>query len=49
MRSLWRGVKMGREIGDAPYRMRDFDLLDPEGNRICFGEAIERVDGATAV
>lgn len=40
---LERGVQMGREISNAPYRMRDFDLLDPEGNRICFGEAIERV------
>jgi uncharacterized glyoxalase superfamily protein PhnB len=35
-----RGVAMGREVGDQPYRMRDFDLFDPEGNRICFGEAI---------
>ena len=42
-----RGVKIGREIGDQPYRMRDFDLLDPEGNRICFGEALERVGGAS--
>jgi hypothetical protein len=38
-----RGVTIGRAISNAPYRMRDFDLLDPEGNRICFGEAIERV------
>jgi uncharacterized glyoxalase superfamily protein PhnB len=35
------GVTIARPIGNAPYRMRDFDLLDPEGNRICFGEAIE--------
>jgi hypothetical protein len=41
-----RGVRIGREISDAPYRMRDFDLIDPEGNRICFGEAIEQVTGA---
>lgn len=40
-----RGVRIGREISDAPYRMRDFDLFDPEGNRICFGEAIERTQG----
>jgi catechol 2,3-dioxygenase-like lactoylglutathione lyase family enzyme len=44
-----RGVRVGREIGDQPYRMRDFDLLDPERNRICFGEALERVTGAAAV
>ena len=40
---LERGVAISREIGDQPYRMRDFDLFDPEGNRICFGEALERV------
>jgi uncharacterized glyoxalase superfamily protein PhnB len=38
-----RGVEMGRAISDAPYGMRDFDLFDPEGNRVCFGEALERV------
>ncbi|HEY2861629.1 MAG TPA: VOC family protein [Terracidiphilus sp.] len=41
---LSRGVTMGREISDAPYRMRDFDLFDPDGNRICFGEPIERIE-----
>jgi hypothetical protein len=40
---------MGREVGDQPYRMRDFDLFDPEGNRVCFGEALERVSGPAAV
>lgn len=40
---LERRVKIGREISNTPYRMRDFDLFDPEGNRICFGEAIERI------
>lgn len=39
-----RGVAMARAIGDQPYRMRDFDLFDPEGNRLCFGEAIEQVE-----
>jgi uncharacterized glyoxalase superfamily protein PhnB len=46
---LARGVTMGREISNAPYRMRDFDIFDPEGNRICFGEAMERVAAAAAV
>ena len=45
---LARGVAIGREIGDQPYRMRDFDLFDPEGNRICFGEALERTGQAAA-
>ena len=45
---LGRGVKMGREISNAPYRMRDFDLFDPEGNRICFGETLENFAAASA-
>jgi uncharacterized glyoxalase superfamily protein PhnB len=44
-----RGVPIARQISDAPYRMRDFDLFDPEGNRICFGEAIEPLSEAHAV
>ncbi len=38
-----RDVTIARAISNAPYRMRDFDLLDPQGNRICFGEPIENV------
>ena len=38
-------VRMRREPSDAPYRMRDFEVEDPEGNRITFGEAIERIAG----
>lgn len=38
-----RNVRVDREPSDQPYRMRDFDLFDPEGNRICFGEAIEHI------
>lgn len=38
-----REVRMRREPSDAPYRMRDFEVEDPEGNRITFGEAIERI------
>ena len=34
-----RNVAPG-ELGDRPYGMRDFDLLDPDGNRLVFGEAI---------
>lgn len=44
-----RGVAIARQVADQPYRMRDFDLFDPEGNRICFGEATERISGAAAV
>ncbi|HKF47439.1 MAG TPA: hypothetical protein VKB38_08785 [Terracidiphilus sp.] len=43
-----REVAISREIGDQPYRMSDFDLFDPEGNRVCFGEASERVGNQQA-
>jgi uncharacterized glyoxalase superfamily protein PhnB len=26
------------EIGDRPYGMRDFEVVDPFGNRLAFGE-----------
>ena len=38
-----RDVLMRREPADAEYRMRDFEVEDPEGNRITFGEAVERI------
>ena len=38
-----RDVRMSGAPADAPYRMRDLEVTDPEGNRITFGEAIERI------
>ena len=32
-----RNVDLG-ELGDRPYGMRDFELIDPSGNRLAFGE-----------
>jgi catechol 2,3-dioxygenase-like lactoylglutathione lyase family enzyme len=32
-----RHVETG-DIGDRPYGMRDFEVIDPNGNRIAFGE-----------
>jgi catechol 2,3-dioxygenase-like lactoylglutathione lyase family enzyme len=26
------------EVGDRPYGMRDFEVVDPDGNRLAFGE-----------
>jgi catechol 2,3-dioxygenase-like lactoylglutathione lyase family enzyme len=26
------------DIGDRPYGMRDFEVIDPNGNRLAFGE-----------
>lgn len=28
------------EIGDRPYGMRDFEIVDPSGNRVAFGEPV---------
>lgn len=28
------------EPGDRPYGMRDFEVIDPDGNRLAFGEPI---------
>lgn len=33
-----RGGEILHEVADQPYGMRDFDIDDPDGNRICFGE-----------
>ena len=38
-----RDVRMSGAPADAPYRMRDFEVTDPDGNRITFGEAIDSI------
>lgn len=35
-----RGVTIARELCDQEYRMRDFDIVDCNGYRICFGHDI---------
>lgn len=37
-----RGVKITREIEDAPYGCRDFDVEDNSGYILCFGQNLER-------
>ena len=32
-----RNVEVG-DLGNRPYGMRDFELVDPSGNRLAFGE-----------
>lgn len=41
-----RKVTTSRTPTNQPYGMRDFDVTDPAGNRICFGEALEEGDTA---
>jgi catechol 2,3-dioxygenase-like lactoylglutathione lyase family enzyme len=33
-----RGARVGDPPKDYPYGMRDFDLLDPDGNHLSFGQ-----------
>lgn len=35
-----RSVEIARDICDQPYGVRDFDVLDCNGYRLCFGEPI---------
>jgi uncharacterized glyoxalase superfamily protein PhnB len=37
-RILARGVRPSVEIGDRPYGMRDFAIVDPGGNNVSFGQ-----------
>jgi predicted enzyme related to lactoylglutathione lyase len=44
--SLWAevqmaGVRVTRPIEDSSYGMRDFNIADPDGNNLSFGQAIE--------
>lgn len=33
-----RGARILHEVADREYGMRDFDVEDPGGNNLCFGE-----------
>ncbi|MDD9916744.1 MAG: glyoxalase superfamily protein [Rhodospirillaceae bacterium] len=35
------GVEISRPVEETVYGMREFEVTDPEGNVICFGEDIE--------
>jgi len=34
-----RGARTTEEPADRPYGMRDFDIVDLDGNLLCFGES----------
>jgi uncharacterized glyoxalase superfamily protein PhnB len=36
-----RNVSINRPLETTDYRMKDFDLIDLDGNRLCFGEMVE--------
>ena len=35
------GVEIARDICDQEYGCRDFDVIDPNGYRLCFGQDLE--------
>lgn len=39
----WRasGITLSREPTDTVYGMREFEVTDPDGNVICFGESLD--------
>ena len=37
------GVDMDVELHDTVYGMREFEIYDPDGNRICFGEDLDEI------
>lgn len=37
-----KGVNVVAAIGDRDYGMRDFDITDPDGYRLIFGQGIDR-------
>ena len=45
---LQRGAVIDHEIVDNPYGMRDFSVLDPDGNRYTFGTEIAEEGEASA-
>jgi catechol 2,3-dioxygenase-like lactoylglutathione lyase family enzyme len=42
-----RGATFGHHIVDNPYGMRDFSVLDPDGNRYTFGTDIPETTATT--
>lgn len=39
-----RGANISEAIQDHPWEMREFEVTDPDGNRIIFGEHLSRID-----
>lgn len=40
-----RGVELARAISTTNYGMRELEVLDPDGNRLCFGEDLDAPPG----
>ncbi len=40
-----KGANITEEITDYPWDMREFEVTDPDGNRVIFGEHLSRLKG----
>ena len=36
-----RGVRISKDVHETVYGMREFEVTDPDGNVLCFGEDLE--------
>lgn len=39
-----KGATITQALKDWPWQMREFEVTDPDGNRLIFGEALSRID-----
>lgn len=37
------GANITHDIADQPWEMREFEVVDPDGNRLIFGEHLSRI------
>ena len=42
------GADITEDIEDQPWEMREFEVADPDGNRLIFGEHLSRIGGEKA-
>ena len=40
------GAAITRPVENTVYGMREFEITDPDGNVICFGEDMDRLAGS---
>lgn len=39
--AIQRGVALAKPLHNTPYAMREFEVVDPDGNRLCFGQSLD--------
>ena len=44
-----KGANITSEIQDCPWEMREFEVTDPDGHRLTFGEHLSRIEGSEPV